>query len=625
MNCRQGIAATESPASVNGEYDPTTDKARKAKSNDPGWKYGYWANLEDRNEVTCILCGNAQKGGIKRLKQHLAGGYADAKLCESKRLTTAIRKEMRDYLEQNKRKRPLFQDEGEQAPNVVEVVDVEADASVIHHPSSGTAAKQRRATYQFTEAKTKAAPKANKTVVEMLRKTPEELVEERYSKSYQPTIEASTKTKEEKEYVDLQWALLFYECGISFNAATARQFQIAIEASIQYGSGYIPPTPYDLGEPLLKKAVKLTSTAREDHEKAWKHYGCTLMSDGWSDKRERHLINFLVNSPEGTYFLESVDASSEVHDANMLANLLEERIQKIGQDKVVQVVTDNGANYKAAGRILMERIPTLYWTPCAAHCLDLMLEEIGKLKSFKKCIARARRVTTFIYRHGRILHAMREKTKGDLVRPAATRFATSFLTLKCLHKHMDPLKCLFVSNAWTGNKLARTKAGEEVHDIVLSTEFWNGVEDCLRASGPLLIILRVVDGDEKPAMPEVEALMNHAKEKIKLSFAVQSKRPLLRKIMDIIERRWENQMDHPLYGAALFLNPGKVHPLVAANDDATVGHLKGCFLDVLGRMVEDEETRNKIDAQAMDYENLRGNAFSNKLAKQNIEKMNPSK
>jgi len=234
----------------------------------------------------------------------------------------------------------------------------------------------------------------------------------------------------------------------------------------------------------------------------------------------------------------------------MLANLLEERIQKIGQDKVVQVVTDNGANYKAVGRILMERIPTLYWTPCAAHCLDLMLEEIGKLKPFKKCIARARRVTTFIYRHGRILHAMREKTKGDLVRPVATRFATSFLTLKCLHKHMDPLKCLFVSNAWTGNKLARTKAGEEVHDIVLSTEFWNGVEDCLRASGPLLIVLRVVDGDEKPAMPEVEALMNHAKEKIKLSFAVQSKRPLLRKIMDIIERRWENQMDHPLYGAA---------------------------------------------------------------------------
>ncbi|CAN6252999.1 unnamed protein product, partial [Urochloa humidicola] len=274
---------------------------------------------------------------------------------------------------------------------------------------------------------------------------------------------------------------------------------------------------------------------------------------------------------------------------------------------------------------LMERIPTLYWTPCAAHCLDLMLEEIGKLEPFKNTISHARRVTTFIYKHGRILSAMREKTNADLVRPAATRFATAFLTLKSLHKHKDPLKALFYSDAWTGNKLSKTKAGETVHDLVLSTDFWSGVEDCLRASAPLLIVLRVVDGDEKSAMPEVAALMNHAKEKIKLSFDVQRKQPLLKEILKIIERRWENQMDHPLYGAALFLNPGKFHPLVAKNDDATIGHLKGCFLDVLGRMAQDEETRNKIDVQAMDYEKLRGPAFSNKLAIQNLEKMNPSK
>lgn len=30
-----------SPASVNGDYDPTIDPKRKAKSKDPGWKYGY--------------------------------------------------------------------------------------------------------------------------------------------------------------------------------------------------------------------------------------------------------------------------------------------------------------------------------------------------------------------------------------------------------------------------------------------------------------------------------------------------------------------------------------------------------------------------------------------------------
>jgi hypothetical protein len=65
--------------------------------------------------------------------------------------------------------------------------------------------------------------------------------------------------------------------------------------------------------------------------------------------------NFFANSPIGTYFLGSVDASSEVTSANMLVDLLEKQINKIGKEHVVQVITDNRANFKAAGRILMER------------------------------------------------------------------------------------------------------------------------------------------------------------------------------------------------------------------------------------------------------------------------------
>ncbi|KAF0891604.1 hypothetical protein E2562_010593 [Oryza meyeriana var. granulata] len=386
-----------SPPSIGSEYDPKNDLARKQrKSTDPGWKYAYWPDLGNKDEVACTLCGGSVRGGIKRLKQHLAGGFGDAKICP--KVGTDLRREMAAYLEANKRRRPLF----------LEAEDVEAE--VVEVSANGA--------------------------------------------------------------------------SVSVNGAAP------------------------ISEPQQSESSQATK----------------------------------------------------------------KRIEGIGKDKVVQVVIDNGANFKAAGKLLMERIPTIFWSPCAAHCLDLMLEDIGNLEAFKQPIARARHVTTFIYRHGRILHAMREKTGGaDLVRPVATRFATAFLTLKSLHKQKDALKGLFVSEKWTGNKLAKTKAGLDVHDIVLSTEFWNKVEDCLRASAPLLIVLRVVDGDEKPAMPEVQALMNHAKEKIKLSFAIQSKRRLLEKIMKIIEQRWEKQMDHPLYGAALYLNPGKLHPLIRKDDDVIVG------------------------------------------------------
>ena len=78
----------------------------------------------------------------------------------------------------------------------------------------------------------------------------------------------------------------------------------------------------------------------------------------------------------------------------------------------------------------MEKYPNLYWTPCAANCLDLMLEGIGKIREFSDCIAKAKRTTRFIYAHGRVLDQMRSLNgKRDLVRPGATRFATAFLTL----------------------------------------------------------------------------------------------------------------------------------------------------------------------------------------------------
>jgi diphthamide synthase subunit DPH2 len=42
-------------------------------------------------------------------------------------------------------------------------------------------------------------------------------------------------------------------------------------------------------------------------------------------------------------------------------------------------------------------------------------------------------------------------------------------------------------------------------------------------------------------------------------------------------------------------------------------------------MVEDEETRDKIDGQVMDYVFLQEDSFSNKMAKQNLEALSPSK
>jgi hypothetical protein len=78
-------------------------------------------------------------------------------------------------------------------------------------------------------------------------------------------------------------------------------------------------------------------------------------------------------------------------------------------------------------------------------------------------------------------------------------------------------------------------------------------------------VLRIVDGDEKPAMPEVVAAMDMTKAKITSGF--EGREAMKRKLLAIVNRRWKDQMVVKLYGAALFLNPNKFFEL--QKDDPT--------------------------------------------------------
>jgi hypothetical protein len=252
-------------------------------------------------------------------------------------------------------------------------------------------------------------PKPTKSVSAMLCKSPEQVVAKRHkNKTSQPTLEHCTKKgKEAKQVVDDHVTDFLYEKKIPLNVVNSRSWEVMLESIGQYGPGYHGPSYHEARIPWLERVVKRTSELRSKHEEAWKEYGCTLMSGGWTDTKQCHLINFLANSPAGTYFLGSVDASSEVANTKMLADLLEKQIDKIGKEHVAQIVTNNATNYKAAGRELMKRIPHLFWTPCATHCLDLLLEGIEKINEFNTCINMAKKLSRFLYNHGRLHNLMR--------------------------------------------------------------------------------------------------------------------------------------------------------------------------------------------------------------------------
>ncbi|KAK2652713.1 hypothetical protein Ddye_012569 [Dipteronia dyeriana] len=108
---------------------------------------------------------------------------------------------------------------------------------------------------------------------------------------------------------------------------------------------------------------------------------------GWVEGYEWNAVVKLP-LPYGTVFLKLVDASDVVKDATLLFELLDSVVEEVGEDLVIQVVTDNASNYKKAGEMLMKKRTRLWWTPCIAHCIDLILEKIRSLpqheNAFKK-------------------------------------------------------------------------------------------------------------------------------------------------------------------------------------------------------------------------------------------------
>ncbi|TYK16402.1 uncharacterized protein E5676_scaffold21G001970 [Cucumis melo var. makuwa] len=161
------------------------------------------------------------------------------------------------------------------------------------------------------------------------------------------------------------------------------------------------------------------------HKAEWAKVGCTVMADGWTDKTNRTLINFLVNSPKGTMFIESIDASSYVKDGKKMFELLDNFVECIGEANVVQVVIDSVSANVITGRLLEAKRPQLIWSPCAAHCLDLMLEDIYKISNIRKALKRGMEISNFIYVRPGLLNMMRRFTnQKELVRPAKTRFAS---------------------------------------------------------------------------------------------------------------------------------------------------------------------------------------------------------
>ncbi|XP_057450420.1 uncharacterized protein LOC130742148 [Lotus japonicus] len=545
---------------------------------DIGWKFCKPLDPNDTSQCVCNFCSKVTKGGITRMKEHLMGKKGNVAPCH--KCPKEVRDELWGYLNEKKQK-----DSEAYARVRLDLLDEICDRG---DSDEERAFDEGRS--EIAAMRDKGKKKVPKGQLDLyLRKPESAITRNRVEKLKQASIREACD-KEATARVHQYIARFWYQAGLSFNMIKLESFQDMLAAIGSFGPHLKAPSFHDIRVPLLTKEVEYTEELLKGQKEQWGRFGCSIMSDAWTDRKGRSIINFMVNCSAGTMFLKSIDSSDFVKTGEKLFELLDSIIDEIGEDKVVQVITDNGSSYVRAGKLLQEKRPNLYWTPCAAHCVDLILEDIGKIPLIKKTIGKAIYLVGFIYGHSSTLSLLRFYTdKRELVRHVVTRFATSYLTLERLQQERSHLKKMFVSDDWTNNNLSKETKGRQATKIVFSTAFWNTVSYILLIMGPLVEVLRKADSERKPSMGYTYEAMDKAKEAIKKSFQGNESKYL--KIWEIIDGRWTCQLHQPLHAAGHYLNPEFYYSNPDLEFDYEV--TKGLY-DCIDRLIPSVEIRRKI-------------------------------
>ncbi|KAM7522729.1 hypothetical protein LguiA_012631 [Lonicera macranthoides] len=559
---------------------------------DPAWKYcvEMTEGMDGKpyKYVICNFCVKQIKGGVIRMKNHLAANHKGVAPCA--KVPIEVKNEIKDYLKK-----------GEQLK-----METQRNQEVMIDSGS----------YYQSQNPFLGGSSADSFSQRGVRGPMDRFVVDGDGDS--DTL--NSKMRCERDAINctkLDVGRFFFKNDIPFNVANRPSF-ISMYCSIgNFDRSFKPPTPFELSTWILEEEEKTTQAIVDEVKKTWSQTGVSILSGGWTDMRGRQLINFLANNSHSTVFLKSVDASDAVKDPKMLCQLLDDVVTEVGEDLVIQVVTDNSANYKAAGKLLMEKRPRLWWTPCAAHCIDLVLEKIGDLTQHKTALIKSKKVSHFIYSHGWVLALMRKYTKKELVHPLATRFAMAYFTLESMSISRESLERMFTSPEWGRCSWAKTQKGKKVEDIILRDEnFWGSLIYALKTTKPLLDELRMANLKKMPGMGFLYGTMDKAKEQIAENLGGEE--GPYKEIWSIIDDKWAFQMHRHLHAAAYFLNPHYQYD----QDFSTHPEIKLSLLTCLAKHFPDPQDQEKIDLQ-IDAFRLRKGLFGFPTAKSTCKKRSP--
>jgi hypothetical protein len=272
-----------------------------------------------------------------------------------------------------------------------------------------------------------------------------------------------------RKELDEKWANFFYQANVAFNVVRHTSFTAAVRATSLARFDYEPPSYHAMRMTLLEPTKKhVEAEVKKATKQSIEVYGTTICTEGWDNVTRRPLMNVMLSCPTGDIFLGSIDTTGNKKTNAYITTKLKKFIEDVGPRFVTQICTYNATNMLGAMDDIVTTYPHISKQGCAAHALDLMLEDWAKIDQFKDLIQKAKCVCIYMRNHHVTMALFREHSlRKSLVVPAETRFACQFLMISRMLEMKNALEQVVIHPWWTEyvQSLFNKQNGNRAHSL----------------------------------------------------------------------------------------------------------------------------------------------------------------
>jgi len=265
-----------------------------------------------------------------------------------------------------------------------------------------------------------------------------------------------------------------------------------------------PPKKDAMGGKLLDSEYDRVKMSADDKIKGATYLA--LASDGYSNDRGDGLLNFVVLTPEPVFY-KTIDLKDKREDSVLVANEHKKVIEELGPQRVTLIVTDNVIYNVIAWNLIREWFPHIACVGCAAHSFNLLMTDLGKMKSLQKIVTmgkvlykgvrRCRRALAFFKMEQKRLYT----TSESLKLPSRTRFWGTVIFLESIVNNKSALQSTVLQattdpNPRDPDEKQKFHLKRKLKTVALDEEyFWARIGDWIKVLKPIAHAIEYIESD----------------------------------------------------------------------------------------------------------------------------------